>query len=90
MVLGVILHEIAHAGHDSFPIFVLKIWEDIMTEESHLDVTPYAAKVRQKDSRKLKAEDFAESFRLFCLEPDNLRAVSMHRYLAMQEVCSLL
>ena len=87
-ILGVIVHEIGHAGHDSFPVFVLKIWNDAIEQERSLDVTPYVAKVRKNKPDHFDAEDFAESFRLFCLEPDHLQSLSPLRYQAMLTICT--
>lgn len=90
LMLGVILHEIAHACHDSFPVFLLKIWYDAIAQGRALNVTPYSAKVRQNTPDRFDAEDFAETFRLFCLDPDQLRFLSPQRYQAMRAICAQL
>ena len=84
-----VLHEFGHALHHTLPVALLDAWDNAATSEN-VHVSAYVEqKALHHDEDSAMAEDFAESFMLFLMDPEALQTASRARYAAMADICRM-
>lgn len=87
-LLKTIVHEFAHALHKKLPVVLLDQWDKLATHEN-VSVTDYVKEMREHDELGSYGEDFADSARLYLIDPDHLKQIAPERFAMMQLLFSL-
>ena len=80
-----VIHEFAHALEDELPVAIMKYWHE-QCENDNTFVTSYVKRCFDEDRQNKYLEDFAESMKLYIMQPGTLLDLSPIRASAQYKI----